>query len=197
MEPLTTLRGPAAPLPLPDINTDIISPAHGGRGDLTANAFAPLRYLPNGDENPSFILNDERFRCAPILVTGQNFGCGSSRESAVWSVRALGIRCVIAASFGDIFFDNCFHNGVLPVVLPADILDMLAEEASTGLDFELDLPAGELRTPSGRQVSFEVNPTRKMQLLEGLDDLDVGLRRRQEILAFQRADRVRRPWIYE
>ena len=117
MEPFTVVRGPAAPLLLPDVNTDVISPAHGGKGSMTANAFAPLRYLPDGTDNPDFVLNQRVFSGAPILLAGHNFGCGSSRESAVWSLLALGIRCVIAESFGDIFFGNCFQNGVLPIVL--------------------------------------------------------------------------------
>src|SRR5579871_3200572 len=132
MDAFTVVRGPAAPLMLADVNTDVISPAHAGRGDLGANAFAPLRYLPDGSDNPSFVLNREPFRGAPILLAGHNFGCGSSRETAVWSLRALGITCVIAPSYSDIFFGNCFQNGVLPVVLDDDVLVRLADEAATG-----------------------------------------------------------------
>jgi 3-isopropylmalate/(R)-2-methylmalate dehydratase small subunit len=197
MDAFTVVRGPAAALLLPDINTDVISPAHGGKGSMTANAFAPLRYLPDGADSPDFVLNQRLFNGAPILLTGHNFGCGSSRESAVWSLLALGIRCVIAQSFGDIFFGNCFLNGVLPIVLEPDTLDELAGEASAGEEIEVNLETCRISTPSGLAIAFEVNPARRIQLLEGLDDLDVGMGRRPQIEAFQRADRLRRPWVYE
>jgi 3-isopropylmalate/(R)-2-methylmalate dehydratase small subunit len=196
MEPFTVLRGAAAPLLLPDINTDVIAPAHGGRGSMSANAFAPLRYLPDGRDNPDFALNQPRFADAPILLTGHNFGCGSSRESAVWSLLALGIRCVIAEGFGDIFYGNCFQNGLLPIVLGPDDIAQLARDAATGEPIEVNLHTCLISTPSGRQLDFAVNPTRRSQLLEGLDDLDVGVRRRPQIDAFQQADRDRRPWVY-
>ncbi len=196
MEAFTVVRGPAAPLMLPDVNTDVISPGHGGRGDLTANAFGPLRYLPDGAENPDFVLNQEPFRGAPILLAAQNFGCGSSRETAVWALRGLGTRCVIAESYGDIFFGNCFQNGMLPIVLDHDVLAGLANEAASGAPVEVDLRTTTITTPSGRSIAFEVNPTRRQQLLEGLDDLDVGVRRRERIRAFQASDRERRPWVY-
>ena len=196
MEPFTVVRGPAAPLMLPDVNTDVISPGHAGRGDPAANAFAPLRYLTDGSDNPGFVLNNERFRRAPILLAGQNFGCGSSRETAVWSLALLGIRCVIAESFGDIFFGNCFQNGMLPVVLEHDVLARLADEATSGAPVEVDLRTTVITTPGGRSIPFAVNPTRRQQLLEGLDDLDVGIRRRDLVTAFQRSDRQRRPWVY-
>lgn len=196
MEPFTVVRGPAAPLMLPDVNTDVISPGHAGRGDPAANAFAPLRYITDGSDNPGFVLNNERFRRAPILLAGQNFGCGSSRETAVWSLALLGIRCVIAESFGDIFFGNCFQNGMLPVVLEHDVLARLADEATSGAPVEVDLRTTVITTPGGRSIPFAVNPTRRQQLLEGLDDLDVGIRRRDLVTAFQRSDRQRRPWVY-
>jgi 3-isopropylmalate/(R)-2-methylmalate dehydratase small subunit len=196
MEAFTIVRGPAAPLLLPDINTDLISPAHGGKAGMAANAFAPLRYLKDGRDNPDFVLNQERFSGAPILLVGHNFGCGSSRESAVWSLLELGIRCVIAESFGDIFFGNCFQNGVLPVVLASDDISGLAREAAAGEALEVNLQTCRITAPSGLAIAFEVNPTRRTQLLEGLDDLDLGIRRRAQIKAFQRADRDRRPWVY-
>jgi 3-isopropylmalate/(R)-2-methylmalate dehydratase small subunit len=197
MEAFTIVRGPAAPLLLPDINTDVISPAHGGKASLAGNAFAPLRYLPDGTDNPDFVLNQSRFSGASILLAGHNFGCGSSRESAVWSLLALGIRCVIAESFGDIFFGNCFQNGVLPVVLATDELGVVAREAAAGGAVEVDLQTCRITTPSGLAIAFAVNPTRRRQLLEGLDDLDLGILRRAQIEDFQRADRHRRPWVYE
>jgi 3-isopropylmalate/(R)-2-methylmalate dehydratase small subunit len=197
VDAFTVVRGPAAPLMLPDVNTDVISPAHGGKGSLALSAFAPIRYLPDGGDDPSFVLNRERFRGAPILLAAQNFGCGSSRESAVWSLRALGIRCVIATSFGDIFFGNCFQNGVLPIVLDETVLETLAEEVADGAPLEVDLQASVVRSPSGVSIPFSVDPLRRRQLLEGLDDLDAGLLRRDEIRAFQQTDRVQRPWIYQ
>jgi 3-isopropylmalate/(R)-2-methylmalate dehydratase small subunit len=196
MDAFTVVRGPAAPLMLPDVNTDVISPAHGGRGDLAANAFAPLRYLPDGSENPGFVLNREPFRGAPILLAAQNFGCGSSRETAVWSLRGLGIRCVIAESYSDIFYGNCFQNGMLPIVLDHDVLARLADESASGEPVEVDLRTTTITTSSRRSIPFDVNPTRRQQLLEGLDDLDVGIRRREQIRAFQDSDRGRRPWVY-
>ena len=197
MDAFTVVRGPAAPLMLPDVNTDVISPGHTGKGDMALSAFAPIRYLPDGRNDPSFVLNQEPFRGAPILLAAQNFGCGSSRESAVWSLRAVGIQCVIATSFGDIFFGNCFQNGVLPIVLDGAVLESLAEEAADGASVEVDLRSSVVRSPRGTSIPFVVNPTRRLQLLEGLDDLDVGLLRRDEIRAFQQTDRAMRPWIYD
>ncbi len=196
MEAFTVVRGAAAPLLLPDINTDVISPAHGGKGSMVANAFAPLRYLPDGADNPDFVLNQELFEGAPILLAGHNFGCGSSRESAVWSLLELGIRCVIAESFADIFHGNCFHNGVLPIMLAADEFAALARQASGGEAVEVDLQTCRISAPGGLTIAFAVNPTRRMQLLECLDDLDMGIRRRAQVEAFQGADRNRRPWVY-
>jgi 3-isopropylmalate/(R)-2-methylmalate dehydratase small subunit len=142
-------------------------------------------------------LNDSRFRGAPILLAGRNFGCGSSREVAVRALAALGIRCVVAPSFGDIFAGNCLQNGLLPIALAPAVLSELAAEATTGESFEVDLRACEIRTPSERIVSFDVNPMRRAQLLEGLDDLALTLRRLDEINAFQAADRTHRPWVHD
>ena len=197
MDAFTVVRGPAAPLMLADVNTDVISPAHSGKRGMAESAFAPIRYLPDGRDDPSFVLNREPFREAPILLAAQNFGCGSSRESAVWSLRAIGIRCVIATSFGDIFFGNCFQNGLLPIVLGDAALESLAMEAADGATVEVDLRTCIVRTPRGAGIPFTVTPLRRRQLLEGLDDLDTGLLRRDEVSAFQQTDRVRRPWIYE
>jgi 3-isopropylmalate/(R)-2-methylmalate dehydratase small subunit len=197
VDAFTVVRGPAAPLMLPDVNTDVISPGHTGKGSMALSAFAPLRYLPDGRDDPSFVLNREPFRQAPILLAAQNFGCGSSRESAVWSLRAIGIRCVIATSFGDIFFGNCFQNGVLPIVLDETVLESLAEEAADGAPLEVDLRASVVRSPRGASIPFSVDPLRRRQMLEGIDDLDAGLLRRDEIRAFQQTDRAARPWIYQ
>ena len=197
MDAFTVVRGPAAPLMLPDVNTDVISPGHTGKGSMALSAFAPIRYLPDGREDPSFVLNREPFLGAPILLAAQNFGCGSSRESAVWSLKAIGIRCVIATSFGDIFFGNCFQNGVLPIVLDETVVESLAEEAADGAPLEVDLRASVVRSPRGASIPFTVDSLRRRQLLEGLDDLDAGLLRRDEIRAFQQTDRAVRPWIYQ
>jgi 3-isopropylmalate/(R)-2-methylmalate dehydratase small subunit len=197
VDAFTVVRGPAAPLMLPDVNTDVISPGHTGKGSMALSAFAPIRYLPDGRDDPSFVLNREPFREAPILLAAQNFGCGSSRESAVWSLRAIGIRCVIATSFGDIFLGNCFQNGVLPIVLDETVLESLAEEAADGAPLEVDLRASVVRSPRGASIPFTVDPLRRRQLLEGIDDLDAGLLRRDEIRAFQQTDRAVRPWIYQ
>jgi 3-isopropylmalate/(R)-2-methylmalate dehydratase small subunit len=197
MDRFTVVRGPAAPLLRPDVDTDVIAPAHSGRGDLAAAAFAPLRYLPDGSDNPEFVLNDPRFRAARILLAGRNFGCGSSREVAVSALAALGIRCVIASSFGDIFAGNCIQNGLLPIVLDAGTIASLADEAERGEPFEVDLHERVVRAPSGRVLSFEVNEMRRTQLLDGLDDLGLTLRRLDEITAFQNADRIRRPWVHD
>jgi len=197
VDAFTVVRGPAAPLMLPDVNTDVISPGHTGKGSMALSAFAPIRYLSDGRDDPSFVLNREPFREAPILLAAQNFGCGSSRETAVWSLRAIGIRCVIAISFGDIFFGNCFQNGVLPIVLDERVLESLAEEAADGAPLEVDLRASVVRSPRGATIPFTIDPLRRRQLLEGIDDLDAGLLRRDEIRAFQQADRALRPWIYQ
>ena len=196
MEAFTIVRGPAAPLLLPDVNTDLISPAHGGKADMAANAFAPLRYLADGADNPDFFLNQLRFSGAPILLAGHNFGCGSSRETAVWSLLKIGIRCVIAESFGDIFHGNCFQNGVLPIVLGSDEIGQLARETETGEAVEVNLHTCRITSPSGQAIAFSVDPTRRIQLLEALDDLDFGIRRLAQIKAFERVDRERRPWAY-
>ncbi len=197
MEPFTSVRGPAAPLLLPDINTDVIAPAHAGRGDLASSAFAPLRYRPDGSEDPGFVLNQERFRGAPILLVGHNFGCGSSRETAAWSLQALGIRVVIGPSFGDIFAGNCFHNGILPVVLDQATVERLASECASGDAIVVDLEAEVLTSPEGERIRFAVDPTRRAQLLEGVDALAAGVRRIGQVQAFEAADRARRPWIYD
>jgi 3-isopropylmalate/(R)-2-methylmalate dehydratase small subunit len=195
--PLIVVRGPAAPLLLPDVDTDVLAPAHGGRVSLAASAFAPLRYRADGSDDPTFVLNDARFHGAPILLAGRNFGCGSSREAAVWALRDLGIRCVVAPSFGDIFAANCVQNGLLPIVLHPVVVDSLADEAATGAAFEVDLEASTIRTPRGRRVPFTVDPQRRARLLAGLDDLDVTLQHLDCIRQFQDADRVRRPWVHD
>ena len=151
------------------------------------------RFLPGGAENPEFVLNQPRYRGAQILVCGEFFGTGSSREVAVWALASMGVRCVIAPSFGQIFFNNCFQNGLLPIVLPAAVVKNLMREAATeGKPFTVDL---EKQTINGT-VQFDISPRHKKMLLEGLDEIGLTLAMEPKIAAFQAADRAQRPWIY-
>lgn len=194
--PFPLLRGPAAPLMLSDVDTDMLAPSHGMR-DLGASAFAPLRYRADGTEEPSFVLNDPRFHNAPILLAGRNFGCGSSRESAVLALNLLGVRCVIAPSFGDIFAGNCIQRGVLPAVLDESSVVALATDAAGGEPFEVDLGSCTVTSPTGRRIVFTVDPAWRTSLLQGLDDLRVTLRQAPDIDTYEARDRHRRPWVYD
>jgi 3-isopropylmalate/(R)-2-methylmalate dehydratase small subunit len=204
MTPFTTLSAVAAPILRANVDTDLIIPidrmvGNAVRGTLGRWCFRALRYLPDGSENPEFILNRPPYRGAEILITGPNFGCGSSREAAVWALQEMGIRAVVGSSFGDIFFNNCFQNGVLPVVLDEAVVRSLAAEveASQGAGrVTVDLAEGVLVSPSGARHAFAVEPRRRTALLEGLDDIGLTLRRGDEIAAFQARDRERRPWIH-
>jgi len=203
-EPFNKLTAIAAPLMRSNVDTDVIIPierlvGNSVRGTLGKWAFGSLRYLADGSENPAFILNRQPYRRAEILVTGPNFGCGSSREGAVWSLQEIGIRAIIGSGFGDIFFANCFQNGILPVILDKAIVDGLAAEieATQGAGLvSIDLKMQTISSPSGRQYSFEIDPRRREGLLQGLDEVALTLQRDHEILAFQAADRAARPWIY-
>jgi 3-isopropylmalate/(R)-2-methylmalate dehydratase small subunit len=203
-EPFTKLQAIAAPIKRANIDTDVIirinrMTGNSTRGTLGKWAFEALRYLPDGAENPGFVLNREPYRNAKILVTGPNFGCGSSREAAVWSLQEFGIRAIIGSSFGDIFFANCFQNGILPVVLDKDNVDELTAEieASQGAGaVTVDLEDQAIAFPSGKRLAFSVDPRRRTALLEGLDEITLTLRRDDEIRSFQASDRARRPWIY-
>ena len=201
MEKFTVVTGIAAPMMMPNINTDAISPMAAGRStsaDLSALLFANWRYRLDGSEVADFILNRQPFRKSSIIVAGANFGCGSSRERAVWALMRFGIRCVIAPSFADIFRENAFQNGLLPVVIGA------ADCASLGAALEraqepvvtVDLQHCVVHGLEGRTWPFAVPGERRMALLEGLDEIDVVLRMEADIDAFQRADREQRPWIY-
>jgi len=194
----------AAPIMRSNIDTDVIIRierlvGNAIRGTLGKWAFGSLRYLPDGSENPAFILNREPYRHAEILVTGPNFGCGSSREGAVWSLQEMGIRAIIGSGFGDIFFANCFQNGILPIVVDKTIVDSLAAdvEATQGAGkISIDLEAQMIVSPSGKQHTFEIDPRRREGLLQGLDEVALTLQRDNEIRSFQAADRVERPWIH-
>ena len=203
-KPFDKLTATAAPIMRGNIDTDVIIRierlvGNSVRGTLGKWAFGSLRYLPDSSENPAFILNREPYRHAEILVTGPNFGCGSSREGAVWSLQEMGIRAVIGSGFGDIFFANCFQNGILPIVVDKEIVDGLAAEVEhtqgagrVGIDLEQQT----ITSPSGSVHRFEIDPRRRAGLLEGLDEVLQTLRRDDEIRAFQAADRVERPWIH-
>ena len=203
MEKLQLLQGVAAPLPRANIDTDIITPMAylmtGNRETMHEHTFEPLRFLSDGSENPDFILNKPGYRDAAILITGRNFGCGSSRETAVWGIRGLGIRCVIAESFGDIFFNNCFQNSVLPIRLPVETIAELMAEAGDdqgNTQFQVDVASRTLTTPSGRTITFDLTPDRQTALLEGLDEISQTLKEDAATAAFQARDRTARPWIY-
>ena len=203
MEKFLTLSAIAAPFLRDNIDTDVIIRIDrlvGGRPDEVGKyAFELLRYLPDGSENPGFVLNREPFRRAQILLGGANFACGSSREPAVWALQQMGLRCVIAPSFGDIFFANCFQNGMLPIVLDRSTVEALAAEVEAdparGI-VTVDLERRTIVSPSGKEIRFEIDPARREALLKGLDEIGMTMSREAEIAAFQVRDRNRRPWIY-
>lgn len=201
MQPFLTLTGPAAVLPRDNIDTDVIVRIERltslGRDALGPYAFESWRLLPDGSEDPSFVLNQPLFRGAPILVAGRNFGCGSSREGAVWALRGRGIRCVIAESFGDIFFSNCFQNGVLPIRLPAASVQRISTLAAGGAPVTVDLTTCRISLPDAGLIPFEVDPMRREALLEGLDDIQKTLKLDPAITAWQALDRTRRPWLWK
>jgi len=201
MEKFTIVTGIAAPMLMPNINTDAISPMAAGRStstDLGAMLFANWRYQLDGSEIADFILNRHPFRQSKIIVAGANFGCGSSRERAVWALMRFGIRCVIAPSFAEIFRENAYQNGLLPVVLGAEDCARLGatlERAQEPL-VTVDLQRCVVQGLDGQTRSFTVPEERRTALLEGLDEIDVIVRMQADIDAFQHADRGERPWIY-
>jgi 3-isopropylmalate/(R)-2-methylmalate dehydratase small subunit len=198
VQAFTTLTGRAAPLLLANVDTDVIVRierfTNEPREALGRYAFEALRYRPDGGEDESFVLNRPPYRGAPILIAGPNFGCGSSREGAVWALQGLGIRCVIAPSFGDIFFSNCFQNGVLPIRLPLAQVNALAALAETGRSFTVDLERCVLLTPDGSSLPFQVDSLRRQSLLEGLDEIGLTLKHADAIAAWQAADRAAHSW---
>jgi 3-isopropylmalate/(R)-2-methylmalate dehydratase small subunit len=200
MQPFTRITGPAAPLPRANVDTDVIIRIERLTGvpreQLGRYAFEALRYRVDGSEDLDFVLNRTIFRNAPILIAGENFGCGSSREGAVWALMAAGLRCVIAESFGDIFYNNCFQNGMLPVVLPAATVSQLAGEAANGTPFIVDLVEQMILTPKGEAIAFDIDVQRRQALLEGFDDISLTLKCLPEIVEWQSHDRVSRPWVW-
>lgn len=200
----TTVTGIAAPLLLDDVNTDLIIPIEHcvstPRTQYGRIAFEALRYRSDGSENPDFILNREPYRGAPILIAGTNFGCGSSREPAVVALDQMGIRTIVARSFGDIFYANCLRNGLLPIALPADTYDTLLLALGTGdgpVTLTIDLERCVIAAPGGTMIPFEIDPSRRQALLQGLDELGQTLRLLDDIAAFQRRDRAARPWVWD
>lgn len=191
MQAFTTLTGVAAPLPIANIDTDKIIPARFlrtiVRAGLGKNLFDTLRFDADGAERPDFVLNQPAYRAAEILVTHENFGCGSSREHAPWALLDFGIRCVIAPDFADIFYSNCFKNGILPVRLSRAICDQLMEDAKLGGNARVtvDLARQVVIRPNGEQIAFEVDPFRKHLMLNGLDDIGQTLQHKSGIDAYE------------
>ena len=202
MEKFTTLTGIAAPLPMINVDTDKIIPAVWlktiKRTGLGPALFEAIRYQADGSEDPDFVLNKEPYRKAQILVTGENFGCGSSREHAVWALLGFGIRCVIAPGFADIFYTNAAKNGMLLVKLPQDLVDRLMEDAENGANARLgvDLERQVVIRPDGEEIAFELDPFRKKCLLNGLDDIALTLNHSAEIDEFEGRQKKATPWLY-
>jgi len=191
MEKFTTLTGVAAPLPLVNIDTDMIIPKQFlktvQRTGLAKGLFYEMRFDENGKPKEGFVLDQPAYRNASILVAGENFGCGSSREHAPWALLDAGIRCVIAPSFADIFYNNCFKNGILPIVLPQAQVDLLMDDASRGSNavVTVDLEKQEITGPDGGTIRFDLDPFRKHCLLNGLDDIGLTLQKADKIAAFE------------
>jgi 3-isopropylmalate/(R)-2-methylmalate dehydratase small subunit len=208
MKPFTVLDARAAPLLEQNVNTDIIIPIHRLRDvpqdKLGAYAFEPWRYLPDGSDNPDFFLNKPAYKGAEIVIADNNFACGSSREGAVWAIMGMGVKAVIAPSFGPIFFNNCFQNGVLPIALPREEVLAIAQEmeaatrpgANSEPRLQINLQERTVTTPSGRKISFRVDALRREALLKGLDEVGHTLTREAEITAHQDKARAATPWLY-
>lgn len=201
MQAFTSVSGPAIPLMLDNVDTDVIIRIERltslSRDQLGPYAFEALRLGADGQEDPACVLNRPLFRNAPVLLAGRNFGCGSSREGAVWALAARGVRCVVAESFGDIFFGNCLQNGVLPIVLARPVLTTLAAQAQDASALHVDLDACMLIGPDGACHRFEIDALQRQALLSGLDDLSRTLQRQGAIAEWQARDRLARPWIWD
>jgi 3-isopropylmalate/(R)-2-methylmalate dehydratase small subunit len=201
MDKFTTISGVAAPMPMINIDTDMIIPKQFlktiKRSGLGVNLFDEMRYDDQGNEIPDFVLNKPAYRDAEILVAGDNFGCGSSREHAPWAIKDFGIRCVIAPSFADIFYNNCFKNGILPIALPQEQVDILMNEAQKGANarIEVDLEAQTVTTSEGEVIAFEVDAFKKHCLLEGLDDIGLTMEKAAAIDSFESGATLQRPWV--
>jgi 3-isopropylmalate/(R)-2-methylmalate dehydratase small subunit len=200
MYSFSTLTGVAAPLDIINVDTDMIIPKQYlktiKRTGLGSALFSELRYDDAGKENPNFVLNQPSYRKAQILVAGDNFGCGSSREHAPWALLDFGVRCVISTSFADIFYNNCFKNGILPIVVSRQELGRLMDDARRGSNatMTIDLPAQEIRGPDGGVIKFEIDAFRKHCLLNGLDDIGLTLEKSASIKSFEAKNASARPW---
>ena len=201
MDKFTVVEGVAAPMPLINIDTDMIIPKQFlktiKRSGLGKNLFDEMRFNENGIEIPSFILNKEAYRSSKIIVAGDNFGCGSSREHAPWALLDFGIKVVISTSFADIFYNNCFKNGILPVVVSPEERDALMGDAEKGSNarISVDLEAQEIIRPDGTTVSFEIDDFKKHCLLHGLDDIALSLEKEKSISDFEKKNKSQKPWV--
>ncbi|MCH7941928.1 MAG: 3-isopropylmalate dehydratase small subunit [Proteobacteria bacterium] len=202
MDKFTTLRGVAAPLPMINVDTDMIIPKQFlktiKRIGLGKNLFDEMRFDTSGAERPDFVLNKPAYRDSRFLITGENFGCGSSREHAPWALLDFGIRCIIASSFADIFYNNCFKNGILPIVLPQEQVDLLMDDAQRGANalIAVDLEAQQITGPDGGTISFEIDPFRKACLLDGLDDIALTMAKSDSIDSFESRHKAAQPWLH-
>ena len=200
MEKFTKVSGVAAPMPITNIDTDMIIPKQFlktiKRTGLGVNLFDEMRYNDDGSENPDFVLNQPQYRNAQILVAGDNFGCGSSREHAPWAIADFGIKVIISTSFADIFYNNSFKNGILPIVLPQEDVDKLMDDAERGANatVTVDLEAQTITGPDGGEIKFEIDPFRKHCLLEGLDDIGLTLQKEASIDEFEAKRAAAQPW---
>ncbi len=201
MDKFTKLSGVAAPMNIMNIDTDMIIPKNFlktiKRSGLGKHAFAEMRYNDDGSENPDFVLNKPAYRTSQVIVAGENFGCGSSREHAPWALLDFGIRCVISTSFADIFFNNCFKNGILPIKVTQKQLDELMDDAEKGSNavLEIDLENQEIGRPNGEKISFDVDSFRKHCLLNGLDDIGLTMAKGDSIESFEEKRKADRPWL--
>jgi 3-isopropylmalate/(R)-2-methylmalate dehydratase small subunit len=201
MQPFTTLTGVAAPMETINVDTDMIIPKQYlktiKRTGLGSGLFAEMRFREDGAENPDFVLNKPAYRQAQILVAGDNFGCGSSREHAPWALLDFGIRCVISTSFADIFYNNCFKNGILPIVVTAEELEKLLDDARRGANatLSIDLQNQSIQGPDGGKITFEIDPFRKHCLLNGLDDIGLTLEKETSITTYEKKNASSHPWL--
>jgi 3-isopropylmalate/(R)-2-methylmalate dehydratase small subunit len=201
MQKFTTLIGVAAPLPMINVDTDKIIPKQHlktiARTGLGKALFDEMRYRNDGSENPDFVLNKPAYRQAKILVAGENFGCGSSREHAPWALLDFGITCIVAPSFADIFYNNCFKNGVLPIKLPQSDVDKLMDDAERGANavVTIDLERQEITGPDGGRIKFDIDPFRKHCLLNGLDDVGLTLQKQKAIDDYEAKRKLAQPWL--
>jgi len=200
MQKFTTLKGRAAPLPMVNVDTDMIIPKNFlktiKRSGLGKALFFEKRYDDQGRERPDFVLNRAPYREAKILVAGENFGCGSSREHAPWALADFGIRSIIAPSFADIFYNNCFKNGMLPIKLPPQEVELLMEDAKRGDELTVDLSKERIRRADGSEIAFEIDPFLKTCLLEGLDEIGLSLQKAPFIANFEAKQRATQPWLW-